>query len=250
MAQRRMIAKAIYEADRFTDLSATARLLYTYMCLNADDDGMLTNVKQLLFLTTANNNDLKKLVETGYLIKFDSGVYVIRHWLQMNKVQATRKVNTNYIDELSQLQIGNDNTYNLCQQNVDNLSEQYSKGQYQGSLVQDSTEQGNTGKVSKGKVSKEKVDDSDCKQNGNDITLFLQNKQFKKIHELYSEKISKIRNPKEYETLYNLINEYPLSYVAACIDFMATKEGKSVNYLKKICLSHESEIDEFDSISE
>lgn len=233
MAQRRMIAKAIYEADRFTDLSATARLLYTYMCLNADDDGMLTNVKQLLFLTTANNDDLKKLIEAGYLIKFESGVYVIRHWLQMNKVQGTRKVVTNYIDELSQLMVGKDNVYNLCRQNADKLSAQYSIGQYQGSLGQDSTGQGNTGKDSKGKVSKEK--DSDYQQNGNDITRFLQNKAFKEVKELYSEKFGNIRNPKDYETLYNLTNEYPLDHVTTCIDIMVTEKGESVNYLKSIC---------------
>lgn len=237
MAQRRMIAKSIYESDKFTDLPVTARLLYTYMCLNADDDGMLTNIKQLLFITTANNDDLSKLTESGYVIKFPSGVYVIRHWLQMNKVQSSRKVVTNYIDELSQLLIGKDETYNLCQQNVDKLSVQYSVGQYQGSLGQDSD---STGQDNAGKVSEEKVDDSDAKKTrgGGDISLFLKDENFKKIHRYFLEKIGNLRTPKEYEKLYQLVNEYEPDYVAECIAFMATKGGQSVNYLETVCDSH------------
>lgn len=237
MAQRRMIAKSIYESDKFTDLPVTARLLYTYMCLNADDDGMLTNIKQLLFLTTANNDDLSKLIESGYVIKFPSGVYVIRHWLQMNKVQATRKVVTNYIDELSQLRVGKDETYSVCQQNVDKLSEQDSISQVQGSLGQDSD---STGQDNAGKVSEEKVDDSDAKKTrgGGDISLFLKDENFKKIHRYFLEKIGNLRTPKEYEKLYQLVNEYDPDYVAECIAFMATKGGQSVNYLETVCDSH------------
>ena len=235
MAQRRMIAKSIYESDRFTDLPVAVRLLYTYMCLNADDDGMLTNIKQLLFLTTANNDDLSKLIESGYVIKFPSGVYVIRHWLQMNKVQSSRKVVTNYIDELSQLRVGKDESYSVCQQNVDKLSEQDSIRQVQGSLGQDSD---STGQDNAGNVSKEKVDDSDCQKNGGDITLFLQNENFKKIHRYFIETIGKLRSPHEYEKLYQLVNEYNPEYVAECIAYMATKGGQSVNYLETVCDSH------------
>jgi len=236
MAQRRMIAKAIYENDRFTDLSVTARLLYTYMCLNADDDGMLTNVKQLLFLTNAKDDDITKLIESGYILRFQSGVYVIRHWLQMNKVSASRKVVTNYIDELSQLRIGKDETYILCQQNDNKLSAQYSIGQHQDSLGQCSTEQDNLVQDNL-----EQVDEADTQQNGNDVTIYLENENFKIVHKYYSEVIGNIRSPKEYETLYKIVNKYALDFIIECIDYMQPRGGRSVSYLEKVCISNSGE---------
>lgn len=224
MANRRMISKTIFQEDKFTDLSITARLLYCYLILEADDDGFFASKKTALMFTGAKKEDLKKLVDNGYIIEFPSGVYVIRHWLQMNRVQETRKTPTIHIDELAQLQIEKDGSYSLCRQNDDNLLPQYSIGQYQGSLGEDSTVQDSTGK---GSI--EKVDDTDVQ-----ITSFLKDEKYKTALDYYRRKIGNFRSPDEYKQLHILLKIYDFDDVIAAIDFMATKGGKSVNYLDKV----------------
>ena len=125
MAERRFISKQIFTDDEFTDLEVQTRLLYVYLILNADDDGMLKNAKQMMFLAGADKNDLQTLVDAGYLYDFSSGVYVIRHWNMMNKVQPSRKADTIYQKEKSELHIVND-VY--CRQDVDKVSTQDSTG--------------------------------------------------------------------------------------------------------------------------
>lgn len=229
MANRRMISKSIFHDDRFTDLPPATRLLYCYLILEADDDGFITSKKSAIMFAGAKEADLQKLIDNEYIIKFASGVCVIRHWLQMNRVQDTRKTVTNYIDEMAQLQIEQDGSYNFCQQNVNKLSSQYSIGQYKGSIEQDSIGQDSSVKARKGKGSKGQVDDTDSK-----ITSFLQDKEYKKALDFYREKIGNFRNMNEYSKLNELLSFYEIDDVIAAIDFMSTKDGKSVNYLEKV----------------
>ena len=90
MANRRMISKDIYLDDKFSDLPVTTRLLYTYCDLLADDDGFISSVKQAMFFSNAGKDDLQNLVNSKFLIKFESGVYCIRHW----KLMKLRKTGT------------------------------------------------------------------------------------------------------------------------------------------------------------
>lgn len=237
MANRRMISKGILHDDRFTDLPTTAKLLYCYLTLEADDDGFITSKKSALMFAGAKESDLQKLIENNYLIKFPSGVCVIRHWLQMNRVQETRKTVTNYISELSQLKIESDGSYSLCQQNVDKATTQYSISQYQCSLGKDSTGKDKSVQVSKGEGKPGKVDDTEPKnadKNYNRIESYLQDPEYQTALNCYREKICNFRTPREYEQLHDLITTYTLDDVLAGIDFMSTKEGRSVNYLAKV----------------
>ena len=72
MANRRMISKTVLCADTFTELPARTRLLYVYLIMEADDDGLIGTTKNALFLSGANAKDLRTLVDEGYIIKFDS----------------------------------------------------------------------------------------------------------------------------------------------------------------------------------
>lgn len=230
MANRRMISKTILCSDAFTELSPRTRLLYVYMILEADDDGIIGTVKNALFLSGANAKDLKTLVEKNYVIKFDSDVYAIRHWLLMNKVQGTRKAVTAYIDELSHLAILPDKTYKFCQQNVDNLLTQSKSISSQYSLNQDST------------VEVRITDDSEVIIAENDVNQalsFMQNPDFKTAHKCFSEKIGALNQPEHYTLLNNLLNEAGLNGLLVCIDFMAKQTaGKTVPYLEKIVKTH------------
>ena len=234
MANRRMISKTVLCADTFTELPARTRLLYVHLILEADDDGLIGTTKNALFLSGSNAKDLRTLVDKGYIIKFDSGVCAIRHWLLMNKVQGTRKAATAYVDELLHLETLSDKTYRFCQQNVDNLSEQsksisnqYSQGQV--SVVQDRLSE-DTERIGS--------------ETANEWINFMQNPDFKKIHNDFTEKIGNITQPEHYKRLNNLLNKVGLNSLMICIDFMANKsEGKTVPYLETIVNSHPELLD-------
>lgn len=89
MAKKRMISTRIIDSDTFIDLSATAQNLYFHLCLRADDDGFIDNSKSIMRIVGCSDDDLKLLVEKKFLISFDSGVVVIRHWRVHNNIQKT-----------------------------------------------------------------------------------------------------------------------------------------------------------------
>lgn len=226
MASRRMISTEIYTDDKFTDLEPPARLLFTYLVLAADDDGFFTATKQAVFLSGATTEDLQRLVDAGYLYKFDSGVYIIRHWKQMNTIQKDRYKPTIHINEMAMLTEQN-KVYELnCIQNGNGLDTQYSLNQNQSSIVQDSTSKDSLDEHNTGKGNS---DDTDGK-----IATFLQDEEYKTVLNHYREKIGNLRSLDEFFHLHDILKYYSVDEVIAGIEFMATKEGKSVNYLEKI----------------
>ncbi len=240
MANRRMISKDIFYDDGFTDLEAETRLLYTYLILNADDDGMLTSTKQAMFLAGADKNDLQTLVDAGYLYDFSSGVYVIRHWNMMNKVQPTRKVNTIHQKEMSGLNIVND-VY--CRQDVDKMSTQGSTGQDstgKGSTGQDSTGQENLGQGSTGKVTSDDDDASSPHQNELDIALqkatdeISNDPTLKELIQLFKSDIAPIRKPADVIALCDLYKIYGKQPLLMAMAKTKQNGGNSVEYLCEV----------------
>lgn len=90
MAERRMMAKSVIDTDQFMEMPATAQNLYFHLLLRADDDGFLSNVKQVQRMTGNKDDDLKILFAKQYLIPFESGVVVIKHWKIHNYIQKDR----------------------------------------------------------------------------------------------------------------------------------------------------------------
>lgn len=72
------------------DMPATAQNLYFHLLLRADDDGFLSNVKQIQRMTGTKDDDLRILFAKQYLIPFESGVVVIKHWKIHNYIQKDR----------------------------------------------------------------------------------------------------------------------------------------------------------------
>lgn len=122
MAKKRMISTRIIDSDTFIDLSATAQNLYFHLCLRADDDGFIDNSKSIMRIVGCSDDDLKLLVEKKFLISFDSGVVVIRHWRVHNNIQKDRYTKTIHVEEDNQLILDQQKVYRLkneeCIQNV------------------------------------------------------------------------------------------------------------------------------------
>ena len=118
MAQRRMFSKKIVETDYFMEMSPTAKLLYFYLNMSADDDGFVGNPKMIKMLSGATDDDLKILIAKQFIIPFDSGVIVIKDWKIHNYIQKDRYNKTQYTNEKSQLTVEENGMYTKCIHNV------------------------------------------------------------------------------------------------------------------------------------
>ena len=103
MSERRMLSKSITESDIFLDLPLSAQALYFHLSMNADDDGFINNSKRIRKICGASDDDLKRLIRDGFLIRFDSGICVITHWKINNKLRKDRYRATNYPEEKAML---------------------------------------------------------------------------------------------------------------------------------------------------
>ena len=113
MAERRMFAKTIVDSDAFLDMPATSQLLYFHLSMRADDDGFINNAKKIIRMVRLNDDDFNILVAKKFIIPFESGIVVIKHWRIHNYIRNDRYKATKYVDEKSQLVITENNSYSL-----------------------------------------------------------------------------------------------------------------------------------------
>ena len=99
MAQKRMFSKQITTSDAFMEMPASSQLLYFHLNMEADDDGFVSSPKKILKMVNGSDDDYKVLIAKQLLLKFDSGVCVIRHWRIHNCIQADRRTATMYSAE-------------------------------------------------------------------------------------------------------------------------------------------------------
>lgn len=118
MAERRMFAKSIVLSDAFLDMPMSARCLYFTLGMLADDDGFVGGAKSIMRQCGASQDDMLILLQKRFVIGFDNGVIVIKHWRMNNYLQKDRYKKTNYTEELEQLQIEENGAYTECIQDV------------------------------------------------------------------------------------------------------------------------------------
>ena len=113
MAERRMFAKKITESDAFLDMPSSTQMLYFHLSMNADDDGFVNNPKKIQRMCGASDDDFKLLIAKSFVILFESGVIVIKHWKMHNYIQSDRYRPTDYVDEKSMLGLKKNKAYTL-----------------------------------------------------------------------------------------------------------------------------------------
>jgi hypothetical protein len=111
MAERRMFAKSIVLSDAFLDMPMSARCLYFTLGMLADDDGFIGNPKSIMRQCGSSQDDMVMLLQKRFILAFDSGVIVIKHWRMNNYLQNDRHKSTTYLEELETLQIDNKGAY-------------------------------------------------------------------------------------------------------------------------------------------
>jgi hypothetical protein len=132
MAERRMFSKTIIDSDAFIDMPATARLLYFDLSMRADDEGFCGSPQRIIRMTGASKDDLQTLIDSRFIIPFDSGVVVIRHWRIHNYIQSDRFHSTLFVEERKHIKQTANKSYELtdteCIQDVSNADTQVRLG--------------------------------------------------------------------------------------------------------------------------
>lgn len=157
-----MFAKTIIDSDAFIDMPTSARLLYYDLAMRADDDGFVNSPKKIIRMTGASDDDLSVLILKKFIIPFESGVVVIKHWRIHNYIRKDTYNETAYKDEKSTLILDENKAYKLldttCIPPVDETSTQDRLGK--DSIGKDSID-----KSSIDKSSIEKVEDRESIDN-------------------------------------------------------------------------------------
>lgn len=128
-----MFSMDVVDTDAFLDMPPTTQNLYFHLGMRADDDGFVSSPKKIMKIINCGEDDMKILLTKNFIIGFESGVVVIKHWRLHNYISKDRYNETNYKDEKGSLKLKENKVYTECIQNVD------------------------TGKVRLGKVSQDKV---------------------------------------------------------------------------------------------
>lgn len=113
MAERRMFAKTIIDSDAFLDMPLSAQSLYFHLSMRADDDGFINNPKKVQRMIGAADDDLKLLVLKKFIIPFETGIVVIKHWKIHNYIRQDRYKETVYQEEKRRLNVEENKAYTL-----------------------------------------------------------------------------------------------------------------------------------------
>lgn len=195
MPQRRMFSQQIVDSDAFLEMPASAQSLYFHLGMRADDDGFIDNPKKIMRMLNAGEDDMKILLAKRFLLTFESGVVVIKHWRIHNLIRTDRYSETKYLDEKKRLIIKENGAYTevatICIPNGNQVSP-------------------SLGKVRLGKVRLGEINTcADC---------------FKKFWELYPNKKNKQKAELKFNNLSHEIHETILKDLEERI--------KSIDWLK------------------
>ena len=109
-----MFAKTIIDSDAFLDMPLSTQALYFHLSMRADDDGFINNPKKIVRMIGAADDDLKVLLAKRFLIPFESGIVVIKHWKIHNYIRNDRYKATAYQDEKAMLEVKDNGAYTLA----------------------------------------------------------------------------------------------------------------------------------------
>lgn len=90
MADKRCFCMSIVDSDAFMEMPLSTQCFYFHLGMRADDYGFVNNPRRIAKLVGASDDDFKLLVSKRFLLLFDNGVVVIKHWLMHNNIRKER----------------------------------------------------------------------------------------------------------------------------------------------------------------
>jgi len=127
MASKRMFAHSVMDTDAFSGMSHEAQLLYVRLNLEADDDGFVSSPRRVMKIYDLAEEAYDELLRLRYVLVFESGICVIKHWGMMNSfIRSDSYKETSYIEEKALLDKKKDGAYTLKSRDRDENVAQYS----------------------------------------------------------------------------------------------------------------------------
>ena len=222
MAEKRMFSKSIIDSDSFLDMPLTTQALYFHLAMRADDDGFLNNSKKIMRVIGANQNDMDLLLVKKFIISFEDGICVIKHWRIHNYIQTDRYHETNYKQEKSMLCLDDNKAYTLEDTGKKLIGNKV--------LYTDCIQNGSSDKtrLDKNRLDKTRKDKTrlDKKENvvggGVDIFSYFQQRGFVSISSMMAQDITE------------LVNEYSIEEVKKAVDIADDNQKHTLSYVKGI----------------
>lgn len=213
MAERRMIAKSIIKSDQFLDMPATTQCLYFHLLLEADDDGFINAPKSIMRVIGAKDDDMRVLQAKGYIIPFESGVIVIKHWRLHNSLRKDRyNPNPQLENERKQLVVADNKEYQLATNWQPNGNQLATNGI---PLVATGKDRLGKDRLGKDREEEEHPSSSD-------------------ILKMYGDNIHPVSSPVEAEKLKALVDTHGETFVAKAIERAVMRNKRSLAYITGI----------------
>lgn len=215
MAQKRMFNNSVVGSDEFLEMPDSSQNLYFHLSMQADDDGFVDNWKSIMRMTGKKEDDLKVLIAKSFVIPFDTGILVIRHWRLNNYIQKDRYKETIHKDEKAMLVTNENNVYSLYTDCIHSI------------------DKNRLDKISIDKNSKNKEqEESDSCCNGfqeNDSCM----NGFKKVSKFYEENIN-LLTPYTSKVLEDYTKELGSELVIYAMQLAVEANVRTIKYIKAI----------------
>jgi len=111
-----MFSLQIVDTDAFLEMPLSTQALYFHLSMRADDDGFIDSPKKIMKIIGAQEDDLKVLLTKRFILVFESGIIVIKHWRINNYIQKDRYQETVYLDEKELISVKKNKSYTECVQ--------------------------------------------------------------------------------------------------------------------------------------
>lgn len=120
MASKRAFSLSVIDSDAFLDMPLTAQALYFHLVMRADDDGFVDSPKKIQRIVRASEDDLRVLIGKQFLIPFETGVLVIKHWRVHNVIRKDMYKPTLCGEEKAMLEEDSSGSYRIRTEPVTN----------------------------------------------------------------------------------------------------------------------------------
>lgn len=186
MAEKRMFSKQIIDSDAFLDMPLSTQALYFHLNMRADDDGFIDSPKKIMKMIGCSGDDLKILLGKRYILSFESGVIVIKHWRIHNTLQKDRYKETAYLEEKSLLELKKNKSYTENRGLINVSSEMFPN------CIQNVSKMETQIRLDKNRLDKNSID-KDISCSPEDERLIASKENFEKIYALYPKKTGKAK---------------------------------------------------------
>lgn len=229
MAERRMMAKSVIETDQFMDMPMSSQCLYFHLLLRADDDGFITSPRRIMREVGCHEDDMKLLVAKNYIIPFDSGVIVIKHWKIHNFIRSDRYTPT-HCDERALVELTKKKVYEFKEpdghvttyMDTNGIPHGIPTGTPPRILHGNQTATTPDTQVRLGKVN-------------STTTTTTEDPELGEVFKAYADNISPAYGPIECEKLTQMYDQYQAKWVLAAIEEAVTSTRRpSLNYVRSI----------------